>query len=71
MDALITALLDSGNVNSILAAIFLYLYLAEKKAHTGTQAERISDLKVSTDSLHKSVAVLEAVRSDYNRGSTQ
>lgn len=49
------------------AVLFLWLYLGERKAHNQTQAERLSDLKVGMDSVHKSITLLEDARSEMHR----
>lgn len=69
MDGLITTISSSDSVFAIFAAVFLYLYIAEKKAHTATQTERIADLKVSMDSVHKSVQLLDGAISEIRRGN--
>lgn len=68
MDGLITALSTSDSVIGIFAAVFLYLYVAEKKAHTATQTERIADLKVSMESVHKSVTLLDGAITEIRHG---
>lgn len=68
MDELVRTLVSTDSAFALFAAIFLYLYWAEKKAHTVTQQERISDLKLSMESVHKSVGLLDAAMVDIRRG---
>lgn len=75
MDGLIAALTSSDNVLGILAGVFLYLYVDEKRdhkktreAHDTTRAERIADLKVSMESVHKSVHLLDGAIDEIRRG---
>lgn len=42
-----------------IAALFIYLYLQERKENRTLQADRLTDLKVSMDSLHKSIGTLD------------
>lgn len=64
--SIFSSLLEKGGL-AAFAAIFLWLYLNERKAHTQTQAERLSDLKVSMDSVHKSINLLDEARTEMNR----
>lgn len=49
------------------AAIFLWLYLSERKAHNATQQERLSDMRQGLSSLHKSISLLDEVRAEVMR----
>lgn len=62
----LVGILKEGGL-AAFAAIFLWLYLAERKAHNQTQSERLADTKIAMESLHKSVALLEDARSEMHR----
>lgn len=59
-------LLRDGGVTAF-AAIFLWLYLNERKMHNKTQDERVSDLREGLSSLHKSISVLDEARAEVAR----
>jgi hypothetical protein len=62
----LVGILKEGGL-AAFAGIFLWLYLGERKAHNQTQAERLSDLKVGMDSVHKSVTLLDEARTELHR----
>lgn len=62
----LVGILKEGGL-AAFAAIFLWLYLGERKAHNTTQSERLADLKVGMDSVHKSISLLEEARSEMHR----
>jgi hypothetical protein len=56
---IVSLLKDGGSVG--IAALFIYLYMQERKENRTLQADRLTDLKVSMDSLHKSIGTLDKV----------
>lgn len=62
----LVAILKEGGL-AAFAGIFLWLYLSERKENRDMQKERVSDLKISTEALHKSVALLDEARNEAHR----
>ncbi len=60
MDDLITGLASQGG-GYLLSAIFLTLYLYERKIGVEANLARLTELKATNDALHKSVQALEKV----------
>lgn len=71
MESLINGLASSDSVFAIFAAIFLYLYIDERKKHTATNAERIADLKLSQEASTKYASLLEAAREEIHRSGAR
>ncbi len=65
-EAIALLLRDGGP--AALAGLFVWLYLSERKANTELQKERISDLKVVLETVHKDIGLLEDATAEMRRG---
>ncbi|WP_139802577.1 hypothetical protein [Aurantimonas sp. 22II-16-19i] len=67
MESLINGIASSDSVFAAFAAVFLWLYIDERKKHTATNAERITDLKSAHETVAKSISLLDDARKEFTR----